>query len=396
VAEIELHQLTKVYPDGTRAVRELDLQIEDGEFAVLVGPSGCGKTTALRMVAGLEPITSGEVRIGTRVVNDLPPKNRDVAMVFQNYALYPHMSAYKNMAFGLKLRNIPKPEIDRRVKDAARVLGLGEVLSKRPRTLSGGQRQRVAMGRAIVREPQAFLMDEPLSNLDAKLRVEMRAEIARIQRDLEVTTIYVTHDQIEALTLGDRVAVMRDGELQQFDVPQRLYDEPVNLFVAEFIGSPAMNLVGADLVASNGALEARFGEHRLRVDQDVLQARPTLGSFEGKRVILGIRPEDFEDAADGAPDDRRIAAVVDIREDMGSEVFVHFGVSGPPVRGEDVKAAVGEEAIEATAEQARKHGTLFVARLGRGTRGREGDRIELMAAPDRLHFFDPKTGRGIY
>jgi multiple sugar transport system ATP-binding protein len=397
VAEIELQQLTKVYPDGTRAVKELDLQIADGEFVVLVGPSGCGKTTALRMVAGLEPITSGRVRIGDRVVNDLPPKNRDVAMVFQNYALYPHMSAYKNMAFGLKLRDVPKSEIDRRVKDAAQILGLGEVLAKRPRTLSGGQRQRVAMGRAIVREPQAFLMDEPLSNLDAKLRVEMRAEIARIQRDLEVTTIYVTHDQTEALTLGDRVAVMRGGVLQQFDVPQRLYDEPVNLFVAEFIGSPAMNLVGADIGSANGGLEARFGEHRLRIDDAVVQSRPALSSFDGKHVILGIRPEDLEDAeaSDGAPEDRRISAVVDIREDMGSEVFVHFGVGAPPVRSKDVEAAVGAEAVEATAAQARKQGSLFVARLHRGTRAREGDRIDLVAT-DRLHFFDAETGRAIY
>jgi multiple sugar transport system ATP-binding protein len=398
VAEIELDRLTKVYPDGTRAVRELDLTIGDGEFVVLVGPSGCGKTTALRMVAGLEPITSGTVRIGSRVVNNLPPKNRDVAMVFQNYALYPHMSAYKNMAFGLKLRKLERSEIDRRVKDAARVLGLGEVLGKRPRTLSGGQRQRVAMGRAIVREPQAFLMDEPLSNLDAKLRVEMRAEIARIQRDLEVTTIYVTHDQTEALTLGDRVAVMRDGVLQQFDIPQRLYDEPVNLFVAEFIGSPAMNLVGVDLVATNGKFEARFGEHRLGVDDALVTARPGLRQFAGKRVILGVRPEDLEDAAgsDGAPEDQRIASVVDIREDMGSEVFVHFGVRGPPVRGADVQAAVGADAVEATAEQTSKQGSLFVARLGRGTRARERDRIELLVTPDRLHFFDPETGRGIY
>jgi multiple sugar transport system ATP-binding protein len=398
MADIELRQLTKVYGDGTQAVSALDLEIGDGEFAVLVGPSGCGKTTALRMVAGLEPITSGEVRIGGRVVNDLPPKNRDVAMVFQNYALYPHMTAYRNMAFGLKLRHLPKPEIDRRVRDAARVLGLGEVLGKRPRTLSGGQRQRVAMGRAIVREPQAFLMDEPLSNLDAKLRVEMRAEIARIQRNLEVTTIYVTHDQTEALTLGDRVAVMRDGILQQFDVPQRLYDEPVNLFVAEFIGSPAMNLVGADLVSADGRLEARFGESRLMVERALLEARPALREFEGKRVILGIRPEDFEDAlpaGDGSAD-RRISAVVDIREDMGSEVFVHFGVGAPPVRGEDVEAAVGHEAIEATAEQSRQKGSLFVARLNRGSGAREGDRVELFAVLDRLHFFDPETGRGIY
>src|SRR5919206_3532341 len=255
MAEIALEKVTKVYGDGTRAVQELDLEIGDGEFVVLVGPSGCGKTTALRMVAGLEDITDGRVRVGDTVVNDLPPKDRDIAMVFQNYALYPHMSAAENMGFGLKMRGMKKTEISRRVGDAARVLGLEEVLRKKPRTLSGGQRQRVAMGRAIVREPRAFLMDEPLSNLDAKLRVEMRAEIARIQRDLEVTTIYVTHDQVEAMTMGDRVAVMRGGFLQQVDVPQVLYDRPRNLFVAEFIGSPAMNLVRARLAGENGALE---------------------------------------------------------------------------------------------------------------------------------------------
>src|SRR5207247_3249472 len=330
--------------------------IGDGELVVLVGPSGCGKTTALRVVAGLEPITDGVVRIGGRVVNDLPPKNRDVAMVFQNYALYPHMTAYKNMAFGLKLRKLERSEIDRRVRDAARVLGLEDVLRKRPRTLSGGQRQRVAMGRAIVREPQAFLMDEPLSNLDAKLRVEMRAEIARLQRDLEVTTIYVTHDQVEAMTLGDRVAVMRDGVLQQFDRPAALYERPVNLFVAEFIGSPAMNLVGADLRRSDGSMLAEFGDHRLRLDSSVLAARPALEHFEGTRVIMGIRPEDMEDAALATlqpSDERRLKAVIDICEDMGSEILVHFGVRAPPVRGEDVTAAVGEEAMAATEEQAR-------------------------------------------
>jgi multiple sugar transport system ATP-binding protein len=376
-------------------VKELDLQVRDGEFAVLVGPSGCGKTTALRMVAGLEAITDGTVRIGGRVVNNLPPKNRDVAMVFQNYALYPHMTAYRNMAFGLKLRKIEKGEIDRRVQDAARILGLQEVLRKRPRTLSGGQRQRVAMGRAIVREPQAFLMDEPLSNLDAKLRVEMRAEIARIQRDLGVTTIYVTHDQTEAMTLGDRVAVLRDGVLQQFAAPQVLYDGPVNLFVAEFIGSPAMNLVGADLSHEDGRLVAQFGDHRLSIDDAVLGSRPALSEFVGRRVILGIRPEDFEHATDDSPG-RRVSAVVDIREDMGSEVFVHFGVDGPPVRGEDVKAAVGADAVEATAELAKEQGSRFVARLGRDARLREGDRVELSVAAGRLHFFDPKTSLGIY
>src|SRR5438552_6067808 len=297
MAEIQLDKLTKVYSDGTQAVSDLDLEIEDGELVVFVGPSGCGKTTALRMIAGLEPITDGTVRIGGEVVNKLPPKDRDIAMIFQNYALYPHMSARDNMAFGLKLRKVPKPERGKRVDNAGRILGIFESLGKKPRTLSGGQRQRVAMGRAIVREPQAFLMDEPLSNLDAKLRVQMRAEIARIQRDLAVTTIYVTHDQSEAMTLGDRVCVLRDGFLQQVDTPQRLYDRPENLFVGEFIGSPAMNLTGADLARENGTLLARFGEQRLAIPDDVLGARPALRRFEGKRVILGIRPEDIEDAS---------------------------------------------------------------------------------------------------
>ena len=398
MAEIQLERLTKVYPDGTRAVSELDLEIADGEFIVLVGPSGCGKTSALRMVAGLEPITDGAVKIGGRVVNDLPPKNRDIAMVFQNYALYPHMSAFKNMAFGLKLRKVPRPEIQTRVGDAAKVLGLEGVLPKRPRTLSGGQRQRVAMGRAIVREPQAFLMDEPLSNLDAKLRVEMRAEIARLQRDLAVTTIYVTHDQVEAITLGDRVAVMRDGVLQQIDTPQALYNRPVNLFVAEFIGSPAMNLVGADLAKANGHMVARFGEHELVLDGETLKSRPSLAGFEGKRVILGIRPEDMEDAevAGGPTEGRRISAQVDIREDMGSELFVHFGVGARAVAGEDVRAALGEDTLEATSESARREGGLFVARVGRGSRAQEGERIELVVDSSRLHFFEIETSAAIY
>jgi len=399
VAKIRLEKLTKVYPDGTRAVDELDLEIGDGELVVLVGPSGCGKTSALRMVAGLEEITAGKVWLGNRVVNRIPPKDRDIAMIFQNYALYPHMTAYANIAFALKMQKVPKREIARRVEQAARVLGLGDVLKKRPRTLSGGQRQRVAMGRAIVREPQAFLMDEPLSNLDAKLRVEMRAEIARLQRDLEVTTIYVTHDQVEAMTLGDRVAVLREGVLQQFDTPSALYERPVNLFVAEFIGSPAMNLVGADLRRSDGSMLAEFGDHRLRLDSSVLAARPALERFEGTRVIMGIRPEDMEDAALATlqpSDERRLKAVIDICEDMGSEILVHFGVRAPPVRGEDVTAAVGEEAMAATEEQARRRGSLFVARLMRGTRAREREQIELLVRTERLHFFDPQTGRGIY
>jgi multiple sugar transport system ATP-binding protein len=394
MAEISLQKLTKIYGDGTRAVSELDLDIEDGEFVVLVGPSGCGKTSALRMVAGLEPITEGRVLIGGEVVNRLPPKDRDIAMIFQNYALYPHMSAFENMAFGLKLRGMNRERRGERVRSAARTLGLSEVLPKKPRTLSGGQRQRVAMGRAIVREPRGFLMDEPLSNLDAKLRVEMRAEIARLQHELGVTTIYVTHDQVEAMTLGDRVAIMRDGLLQQVAKPQELYDRPRNLFVAEFIGSPAMNLVGADLSRKNGGLAAVFGDAKLLVGERVVAMRPALERFVGRRLILGIRPEDIEDAAfaGGAPDGRRLSAVVDIREDMGSEVFMHFGVAAKAVRGEDVKAAVGAEA----AEVADVKGNVWVARLDRETKAEEGAPIELVVDTSRLHFFDPETGDAIY
>src|SRR5438874_3646550 len=297
VAQIRLEQLTKVYPDGTKAVDGLDLEIRDGELVVLVGPSGCGKTSALRMVAGLEEITAGRVWLGERMVNRVPPKDRDIAMIFQNYALYPHMSACANMAFALKMQKLPKREIVTRVERAARVLGLSGVLKKRPRTLSGGQRQRVAMGRAIVREPQAFLMDEPLSNLDAKLRVEMRAEIARLQRDLEVTTIYVTHDQVEAMTMCDRVAVMKKGLLQQVDAPQSLYDHPVNLFVAGFIGSPAMNMVTAKLESEGDGAVAQFGSHRLGISPATIEARPAIRPWLGREMVLGIRPEDMEDAA---------------------------------------------------------------------------------------------------
>ena len=384
MAQITLKNVSKVYPDGTRAVRDLNLDIADGELVVFVGPSGCGKTSALRMIAGLEEITGGEIRVGDRVVNDLPPKDRDIAMIFQNYALYPHMTSYDNMAFALKMRRLDKAEIDRRVRNAARVLGLAEVLTKKPRTLSGGQRQRVAMGRAIVREPQAFLMDEPLSNLDAKLRVQMRAEIARLQRDLNVTTIYVTHDQSEAMTLGDRVAVMRRGELQQLDTPQNLYRKPVNLFVAEFIGSPAMNLVEAQIVGG----QVRFGEHALPID-----GRAGLGSYEGRKVALGIRPEDFEDAAlSDASAGSRLPVTVDLREDMGSEIFLHFSIHAPHVATDDVKDAVE---FEAALEQVARDGTPFVARVGRESPAREGDRINVAVDTRMLHFFDLETGEAI-
>ena len=391
MARIELERLTKVYPDGTRALHELDLEVADGEFVVFVGPSGCGKTSALRMIAGLEEVTEGTVRVGGEVVNDLPPKARDMAMIFQNYALYPHMNVAENMGFGLKMRGIDRAEIGRRVEDAARILGLSEVLGKRPRHLSGGQRQRVAMGRAIVREPQAFLMDEPLSNLDAKLRVHMRAEIARIQRDLGVTTIYVTHDQSEAMTLGDRVCVLRGGILQQVDRPQMLYDRPANLFVGGFIGSPAMNLVEAELAASGG-LAVRFGPHELPVPERVVGERPGLSDYVGRRVALGIRPEDM---ADGGGENS-IDVVVDIKEDMGSEVFLHFAVQAAPVKAEELLEIVGGEAVKAAEEQTHHRGSPFIARVDRGTSARERERTTLAVDTRRLHFFDLQTGAGIY
>jgi multiple sugar transport system ATP-binding protein len=402
VAEITLENLTKVYPDGTEAVRGLDLEVDNGEFVVFVGPSGCGKTTALRMVAGLESITSGTVRIDGHVVNDLAPRERDIAMVFQNYALYPHMNAHKNMGFALKMRGVPKDEVDRRVVEAARILGLSDSLQKKPRTLSGGQRQRVAMGRAIVRQPQAFLMDEPLSNLDAKLRVEMRAEISRIQRDLGVTTVYVTHDQVEAMTMGDRVAVMRNGLLQQIDKPQVLYERPRNLFVAEFIGSPAMNLVVAELARRDGEVWVEFGDHRLRLDPATVEARPALAGFEGREVVLGIRPEDIEDVAilhESHPD-RRLSVICDIREDMGSEVYAHFSVSAKAVTTDEVVEALVVEDLEdeearLAAERARGAGVSFVARLERQTEARERRPLELEVDVRRLHFFDPETGLGV-
>src|SRR3954466_10498722 len=340
MARVVLDGVGKVYADGTRAVSDLNLAAEDGEFLVLVGPSGCGKTTALRMVAGLEDISEGQLLIGDRVVNRVPSRDRDVAMVFQSYALYPHLSVRENIGFGLSLRKVPKQEIRRRVTDAAKILGLADSLDRKPRNLSGGQRQRVAMGRAIVREPQAFLMDEPLSNLDAKLRVQMRAEIARIQRDLGVTTLYVTHDQTEAMTLGHRVAVMKKGVLQQVAPPQELYDHPVNLFVGGFIGSPAMNMIRCRLEQGrNGKLELNFGQHTLHVSDTVFTNRPALRQYAGREIVLGIRPEDMEDAAviGVSADTDFIEANADLVEAMGSEVLVHFTVDAPPVITEDTK-----------------------------------------------------------
>jgi multiple sugar transport system ATP-binding protein len=397
VAEIAYEHVGKVYDDGTQAVHDLELAIQDGELMVLVGPSGCGKTTALRMLAGLEEITEGEIRIGDRVVNDLTPRDRDIAMVFQSYALYPHMTVEQNLAFGLKLRKLPKNEIKERVVRAARILQIEEFLKRKPRALSGGQRQRVAMGRAIVREPQAFLMDEPLSNLDAKLRVQMRAEIHQLQRRLGVTTIYVTHDQVEAMTMGDRVAVMNAGHLLQVDTPQVLYDNPVNEFVAGFIGSPSINLVESQLARSNGRLEVTLGEHKLTVDDQLTRNRSGLADYVGKKVILGIRPEDFEDTSieSDAPPDRRIKVTADLTEPLGSEVLVHFGTEATGVVSSAAAADAGEDADVRLGEEEGETSTRLVARVSPKTRVALGSEIELAVDTTRLYFFDPETGETI-
>ncbi len=400
MAGVTFDGVSKIYADGTKAVSEISLDIRDGEFVVLVGPSGCGKTTALRMVAGLEDISEGEVKIGDRVVNRVPSKDRDIAMVFQSYALYPHLTVYDNIAFGLRLRKEPKDEIDRRVNETARILGLEQYLKRKPRALSGGQRQRVAMGRAIVRQPQAFLMDEPLSNLDAKLRVQMRAEISQIQSNLGVTTVYVTHDQVEAMTMGDRVAVMRKGELQQAAPPQELYDRPVNLFVGGFIGSPAMNIVEATLERSNGDMLATLGSQRISLGQETLSARPALKQYDGRKVILGIRPEDLEDVGldSDAPADRRLKGDVTLTEALGSEVMVHFTVDAPPAVTDDVRELARDVGDERAIEElgAGERETTMVGRFGARTKVREGEAAEVTVDTRALHFFDPDTGLGIY
>ena len=389
-----------MYPGGTVAVDELSLDIRDGEFMVLVGPSGCGKTTALRMVAGLESITSGEVRIGDRPVNRVPSKDRDIAMVFQNYALYPHLTVGENLGFSLKLHKVPKAEVRRRVDDVARILGLEEFLDRKPRALSGGQRQRVAMGRAIVREPEAFLMDEPLSNLDAKLRVQVRAEIARIQRDLGTTTIYVTHDQTEAMTMGDRVAVLKRGVLQQVDRPQILYDHPTNIFVAGFIGSPAMNLLEATIDDQDGHLFAVAGAQRLAIPEEMLATRPGLRGYVDRPLVLGIRPEDLEDAAidrDAEPN-RRVRADVELVEQMGAEAFVHVTLEARAVLTQDTRelARDREGATDTKlAERADSRRTEAVARVNPRTRARKGGPIDLVVDTNRLYFFDLDSGSAI-
>jgi multiple sugar transport system ATP-binding protein len=394
MAAVALERVSKVYDDGTKAVDELDLEINNGEFMVLVGPSGCGKTTALRMVAGLEDISSGVVRIGDRVVNYVPSRDRDIAMVFQSYALYPHLSVYENIAFGLKVKKVPKEEIDKRVNDAARILDLEPFLKRKPRALSGGQRQRVAMGRAIVREPSAFLMDEPLSNLDAKLRVQMRAEISQLQHNLGVTTIYVTHDQVEAMTMGDRVAVMRKGQLQQVAEPQELYDQPVNLFVGGFIGSPAMNMLEATLERKNGQLAANFGSQQLAISNAAEAARPALRDFEGKMVIVGIRPEHLEDpsiARDGAQP--KLRGKVVLREALGSEIMIHFTVDARPALTEDVRELMADAGGDMPSVT---HETTLVARFNARSRVREGEDADVAVDTSELHFFDPESGLGIY
>jgi multiple sugar transport system ATP-binding protein len=397
LAEIALEAVTKVFPDGTRAVSEVSLTIPDGKLVVLVGPSGCGKTTLLRMVAGLDQPTSGVIRIGAQVVNNVPPKRRDIAMVFQDYALYPHMSVFDNMAFALRRRRERKDVIKRRVTETAELLGLGQHLRKKPGALSGGQRQRVAMGRAIVRQPQAFLMDEPLSNLDAKLRVEMRAEIARIQAELAVTTMFVTHDQTEAMTMGDQVAVMRNGVIQQLAAPQHLFARPANLFVAGFVGSPAMNLITARIGHENGGLVARAGAVRMGITARVLRARPRIAEYVNRNLVLGIRPEDMEDArfaADPSPD-HRLRVKVELREDLGREAFLHFTVDAPPALTAETKELeldtdpVAAQPLEEAAGQKR---TRFVARVSSRTEAREGDEVELVVDGNLLDFFDLDSG----
>ncbi|HEY7149681.1 MAG TPA: sn-glycerol-3-phosphate ABC transporter ATP-binding protein UgpC [Gaiellaceae bacterium] len=400
MASVTFDGVGKKYPDGTRAVSGMNLEIADQEFMVLVGPSGCGKTTALRMIAGLEEISEGVIKIGDRVVNHVPARDRDIAMVFQSYALYPHLSVYENIAFGLRLRGTDKKEIDQRVRNAARILALDEFLERKPRALSGGQRQRVAMGRAIVREPATYLMDEPLSNLDAKLRVHMRAEIASLQNTLGVTTIYVTHDQVEAMTMGDRVAVMRKGELQQVAPPQDLYDHPVNIFVGGFIGSPAMNLVESSIERRNGNYVAKVGSHELTLDEQVVKARPKLEQYAGRQVVLGIRPESLEDSslAPEIPSDRHIKGVVVLREPLGSEIVAHFEVDAPPALTEDVRELardVGQESqVQAGGDETGK--AVMVGRFGPRSRIHTGDTIDVAVDTSAVHLFDVETGEGIY
>ena len=387
---ININNVGKIYPNGTRALEDVNIEINDGEFVVLVGPSGCGKTTLLRMVAGLEDITEGEISIADKVVNEIAPKDRDIAMVFQNYALYPHMSVYDNMAFSLKLRKLPKDEIDQKVKDAAKTLEIDELLERKPKALSGGQRQRVAMGRAIVRNPQAFLMDEPLSNLDAKLRVQMRAELGQLHSQLETTTLYVTHDQVEAMTMGDRVAVIRKGVLQQIDTPREIYLYPKNIFVAGFIGSPAMNFVYADIKTSTKGMTLIFGNDKILAKD----APETLKEYEGKEIVLGIRPEAFEDSvyANKKEFTEEINIDVSLLEQLGSDTYIHFFKDIKPVQTEAIEEILADEGEDISVLGTQ---TKFIARINPNATIEEGQNINLAIDPTKLHYFDPETGMAI-
>ena len=392
MADVALESVNKEYDNGFRAVTDLNLEINVGEFLVMVGPSGCGKSTTLRMIAGLEEITSGTLMIGDRVVNDLPPKDRDIAMVFQNYALYPHMSVFDNIAFSLKLARRPKAEIKERVTEAARILELESQLDKRPAQLSGGQRQRVAMGRAIVRRPRVFLLDEPLSNLDAKLRVQMRAEITDLQREVGVTTFYVTHDQVEAMTMADRVAVISQGVLQQVDSPMTLFNEPDNIFVAAFIGSPSMNIMEGVLARNGQGLKMTLGSQSLDVPEEVLQHRPALEGYLDRKVAVGLRPKDFEDAsiASDHPADQRLRATVLHTEALGFEIIGYFDVDAKPVISKEALELSDEEISAAESSSTRVH-----ARFNPTTMVRSGDTIEVAVAAGNAHFFDLETGLAI-
>ena len=396
MAEVVFERVNKVYDNGFHAVHDLNLTVADGECLVLVGPSGCGKSTALRMIAGIEDITSGVMRIGDRVVNAVPSKDRDIAMVFQSYALYPHMTVAENIGYGLRIRKTPKEEKDRLVREAAAKLDLLEYLDRRPKQLSGGQRQRVAMGRAIVRRPQVFLMDEPLSNLDAKLRGQMRAEISAIQHELGVTTLYVTHDQVEAMTMGDRVALMKRGVLQQVAEPQYLYENPANLFVAGFIGSPPMNMALGSIHSTPTGLQLRMGSQTLELDPQVRSSRPGLEEFVGREVVAGIRSEDMEDGILADPSDtNRLKAKVQLVESLGSEVMVHFSVDAPPPHNEDTELLAKEQGADEVGHVGFQGETRWVASFSPRTRVRLGELIDVVVDTKRLHFFDPATGQSI-
>ena len=395
MADVVFDKVNKIYDNGFHAVKDLDLDIADGEFLVLVGPSGCGKSTALRMVAGLEDVSTGEMRIGGKVVNTVPSKDRDIAMVFQSYALYPHMTVAENIGYGLKIRKLPKDQIDKLVREAAAKLDLTEYLDRRPRQLSGGQRQRVAMGRAIVRTPQVFLMDEPLSNLDAKLRGQMRSEIAQIQHDLGVTTIYVTHDQVEAMTMGDRIALMKRGVLQQIAEPQDMYENPANIFVAGFIGSPPMNMAVAGLSRDGDDLIVHVGEQPIRLAASVLQARPGLARYVGKDVVIGIRSEDMEDSALVADSSgRELTAAISLVEALGSEIQVHFTLPARQVENEDTKLLEKEHG-ETEAKSLTTGGVRWIAAFAPRSRVKIGQQIKVAVDTERMHFFDPETSDAI-